>query len=70
MSNVAHFMLKHSHAVALPAIDAVLAACCSDTKLSCPGQLGTSPADFCVGCVCRSIANTDTLRLLTDGNQT
>ena len=31
---------------------------CSETKIDCPGQLGTCPAVFRVGCTCRSIAKT------------
>ena len=61
------FLLEHGHAAALLAIDAIPAAYYSDTVFSCPGQLGTSPAIFRVGCACRS---TDTLQLLKDEDQT
>ena len=54
---------------ALPATDAINAAHCSGTKICSPGQLGVRPAVLRVGCACRPIAITDTLRLLTDGNR-
>ena len=64
------FLLEHGHAAALLATDAKPAACYSDTVFSCPGQLGTSPAVFRVGCACRPVAGTDTLQLLNGEDQT
>ena len=66
-----HFlMLRHVHAVALLATDAINAAHYSGIRICCPGQLGVCPAVLRVGCACRPSAITDALRLLADGNRT
>ena len=52
-------LLEHGHAAALLATDAIPAACYSETAFSCPGQLGTSPAVFRVGCALQLLKGED-----------